>query len=237
MRRREADRTRARDVDRRAGGDPSGVGAVVAGGEDVRQHRQIEDLLHRGVLVRELEEVPVGVGHRHVLGLTADPAAHVDVAVRRAGTVGVDVEADAGIPGLAHPAPPAGDVEWDRAQVALLDELHPRAGLDHLAGDLVAEDEPLRCGRASSDHVLVRTADVGRDAFQDRRVGELATHIGGVDPRPVSELEAREIDVVDLHLPRAHVGNASVVSHLSPLSSAGYGWLHPEAIPDQLGYT
>src|SRR6185437_12409908 len=114
-------------------------------------------------------------------------------------------------------------VEWDRAQVPLLDELHPRTDVDHLTGDLVTEDESLRRRRATADHVLVRATDVGGDALENRRVGELATHVGGVDARPVLELEPWEVDVVDLHLPRAHVGNASVIRHLTPLSSAELG--------------
>src|SRR6185312_5817718 len=93
------------------------------------------------------------------------------------------------------------------------------ADVDHLAGDLVTEDETLRRRRAPADHMLVRAADVGGDAPEDRRVWELAAHVGWVDARPILELKAREVDVLDLDLPRAHVGNASVVRHLSPLSS------------------
>src|SRR5206468_10688385 len=107
-------------------------GAVEPGREDVRQHGQVEDLLHRLVLVGELEQVPVGVRHEHVLGLAADPAAHVDVAVRRARAVRVDVQADAGVARLAHAAPAAGDVEGNGYEVAVLDELHAGTGLDDL---------------------------------------------------------------------------------------------------------
>ena len=132
-----------------------------AGREDVREHRQVEDLLHRLVLVRELEKVPVGVGNHHVLGLPTDPAAHVHIAVCGARPVGIDVQADAGVALLAVPTAPAGDVERHRAEVALLDELDARTGLDHLPGDLVTEDQPGRGGGASTDHVLIGTADVG----------------------------------------------------------------------------
>ena len=57
----EADRARAGDVDGRAGPDAGGDAAVVAGREDVGQHRQVEDLLHRLVAVGELQQVPVRV--------------------------------------------------------------------------------------------------------------------------------------------------------------------------------
>ena len=213
MRRREADRARAGDVHRRSGRHACRHAAVVAGREDVRQHRQVEDLLHRLVLVGELQEVPVGVRDQHVLGLAADPAAHVDVAVRRAGPVGVDVLADARVALLAVAAAAAGDVEGHRAQVALVDVLDVRAGLDHLSGDLVTEDQPRGRRRAAPDHVLVRPADVRRDDLEDGGVRQLAPDVGRVHPRPVLELEGREVDVLDLHRSRAHVGNASVVSH------------------------
>src|SRR6185312_7447838 len=101
------------------------------------------------------------------------------------------------------------------------------ANVDHLAGDLVTEDETLRRRRAPADHVLVRAADIGGDAPEDRRVWELAAHVGCVDARPILELKAREVDVLDLDLPRAHVGNASVVRHLSPLSSVR--WVDPRS--------
>ena len=94
--------------------------------------------------VGEPQQVPVGVGDHDVLGLAADPAAHVDVAVGGARPGRVDVEADAGLALLAVAAATAGDVERHRDDVADLDELDVRAGLDHLAGDLVAEDQPVR---------------------------------------------------------------------------------------------
>ena len=131
----------ARDVDRRAGTYPSRVRAVEAGREDVRQHRQVEDFLHRLLFVGELEQVPVGVRDHHVLGLATDPAAHVDIAVCRAGAVRVDVEADTGFTLLAVATASTGDVEGHRDEVSLLDELDVAAELDHLAGNLVAEDQ------------------------------------------------------------------------------------------------
>jgi glycerol kinase len=107
----EPDRPSAGDVYRRPRPHARGVGAVEARREDVREHGEVEDLLHRPVLVRELQEVPVGVWDQHVLGLAADPSAHVDVPVGRARSIGIDVLADARVALLAIAAAPAGDVE------------------------------------------------------------------------------------------------------------------------------
>jgi hypothetical protein len=203
---READRTGTGDVDGRAGLDARRHGAVEAGREDVGQHRQVEDLLHRLVAVRELQQVPVGVRDRDVVRLPADPAAHVDVAVRSAGTRGVDVEADPGLALLAVPAAAARDVEGHRAQVPDLDELDVGADLGHLAEDLVPEHEVLRRGRATADHVLVAAADVGRDDLEDDAVVELAADVRRVDARAVLQLELGVVDVLDLDLARADVG-------------------------------
>src|SRR5690606_15903137 len=180
--------------------------------------------------VGELQQVPVGIGHQDVLSLAADPAAHVDIAVGAARTVRVDVEADAGLALLAVAAPAAGDVERHRAEVTLLDELHAGPDLDHLTGDLVAEDEILRRRCPASDHVLVRTADVGGHHLEDGPVGHLASHVVWVHTRAVLELELWVGDVLDLSLARAEVGHAAVARHGDSLSrshaatrSSGHG--------------
>ena len=139
------------DVDRGADAHAGRDGAVEAGGEDVGEHRQVQDLLQRLVAVGELQQVPVRVRHQHVLGLAADPAAHVDVAVGAAGAVGVDVQADAGLALLAVAAAAAGDVEGHGDDVADLDEFDVGPDLDDLAGDLVPEHQVRRarwCVRA-----------------------------------------------------------------------------------------
>ena len=213
----EADRARAGDVDGAPGLHARGHAAVVAGREDVRQHRQVEDLLHRLRLVGELEAVEVRVRDHHVLGLAADPAAHVDVAVRRAGPLGVHGEADAGVLLLAVATAPAGDVERHGHEVALVEELDVAALLDHLAGDLVPEDQPLGRGRAAADHVLVRAADVRRDDPEDHSVVALAADVLLRHTGAFLDGEAREVDGLDLDLPGAHVGNPSVVRHVPAL--------------------
>lgn len=83
-----------------------------AGGQDIREQREIPDLRHRLILVRELQEVPVGVGDHEVLSLPALPATKVE-AVCPAINLRIDVHADVGVPLLAVAAAPAGDVERD----------------------------------------------------------------------------------------------------------------------------
>ena len=184
-----------------------------AGREDVRQHRQVEHLLHRLFAVRELEQVPIGVGDHHVLSLASDPTAHVHVTVGRAGPVGIGVQANAGVALLAVGAPSACDVERHRAEVSLLDELDIWPGLDHLAGDLVAEDQSGGRRRTTSDHVLIRTADVRRNDPQDRSMTGLASDVVRMNAGSVLELELREVDVMNLDLARLDVGDAPVIGH------------------------
>ncbi len=151
---------------------PGRAAAVVAGREDVREHREVEDLLQGLVAVRELQELEVGVGHEHVLRLAAFPAAHVHVPVGGSGSCGVDVQADVGLALVAHATPPAGDVERHGADVALLDEHARRAPrFDDLADDLVPEGLARGGGGAASDHVLVAAADVRGDDLEDDAVG------------------------------------------------------------------
>jgi hypothetical protein len=186
---------------------------VEAGREDVGEHGQVEDLLHRLFLVGELEQVPVGVGNQDVLGLTAHPAAHVDVAVRRTGPVRIDVLTDAGLALLAVATPAARDVERHGYEVAGPDELDVRAGLDDLTGDLVTKDEAHRRGGTAADHVLVAAADVRCDGLDDGAVRDLPAHIGRVDPRSVLQFEFWVIGAVDLDLAWTHVGDGFVAGH------------------------
>ena len=116
---------------------------------------EILDLGHRPVLVGELQQIEVRVGDHHVLGLSADPAAHVHVPICGAGPGSVDVQADAGVPFLAIPAAPAGDVEGHRDEVSLANVQHVAAGLNDFAGDFVAQHQPRRRRRAPAHHVLV----------------------------------------------------------------------------------
>ena len=74
-----------RDINGRPDPDTGTHGAMEAGGQDIGQHRQVADLRHGLVAIREFQQVEVGVGDGHVSCLPADPAAHVDITVGTAG--------------------------------------------------------------------------------------------------------------------------------------------------------
>ena len=93
----EADRTGSGDVNRRTWLHARIQGAVEPGRQDVSQHRQISDLRHCLGLVREFEQVEVGIGGVDVAGLAADPAAHVNIAVGTSRATGIDRWAHPGI--------------------------------------------------------------------------------------------------------------------------------------------
>ena len=90
----------------------------------------------------KLQQVEVGVGDHDVIGLSAHPSSHVDIAVRRPRAGRVHVQADAGLALLAVAAAAAGDVEGHRNEVAHFHELDVAPGLDDLTGYFVPEDEP-----------------------------------------------------------------------------------------------
>src|SRR5688500_16527879 len=203
-------RPRARYVDRRSLGHARRVGAVLAGGEDIREHGEVQDLLHGLLFVREFQEVEVREGDHDVHGLPADPAAHVHVAVGRARPRRVDVQADARLALLAVPTASAGDVERYRAEVADVYELYVVALLDDLAGDLVPERLPDRGRRPSADHVLIRAADVGRDNLEYYSVRSLLGHPHRARDL-FRDLELRVLDVLYRYLAGSFVDHYPVV--------------------------
>jgi hypothetical protein len=140
---------------------------VESGWQDIGQAGQIPDFFHRVRLIRKFQQVEIRVGHHHVVGLPADPSAHIDISIGAAGAVGIDVKADAGVALSTGTAAAACDVERDRYQVADLEILDVAAFLDHLAGDLVSEHHAGRRCRAPPDHVLVGTADIRRYDLED----------------------------------------------------------------------
>src|SRR5581483_2126764 len=159
-----------RDVDRGTRPDARLHATVEPRREDVGEQGEVLDLLHRLFLVGEFDQVEIGVGDHDVFRLSADPSAHVHIAVGRARTGGIHGQADARFAFAAIAAAPAGDVERDGDQVADVQHLHVAALLDDFAGDLVSEDQSLRRRRPAANHVLVRTADVRRNHFQDDAV-------------------------------------------------------------------
>ena len=94
----QTDGARAPNGDALAGADVGKLRAVIAGGEYVRQKREIR--LER-IPGRERQAVEVRVRHLEILGLTAAPWPHCDVSIRAAGESGVDRDAEARKPPLA----------------------------------------------------------------------------------------------------------------------------------------
>src|SRR5215211_1674288 len=217
----QTDRAGACNVDRRSLRHARRDAAVVAGREDIAEHSEVQDLLHRLILVRERQEVEVRKGYHHVSGLPTGPAAHVDVAVRRAGSFWVDVQTDPGLALLAVTAAAAGDFERDRAEIALLYKLDVVAELDHLAGNLVAQCLPLRRRRPAPDHMLVGTADVGRDDPQDHAVWSRGAPVPHVVRYVLRDLELRVADVLYRDLVWSLVNYASIIRHrVAPLTKS-----------------
>ena len=131
-------RTGSGNIDGRAWADARGDRAVISGRENIGKQGQIQDLRHRLILIRELQQVEIRVRHHDVLGLAADPSAHIDVAVGRARPSWIHGQADAGLPLPAIPAASAGDVERYRHQVADTQHLDVIAFFDDLSRDFVS---------------------------------------------------------------------------------------------------
>ena len=175
---------------------------MVAGGQDVGQAGQVADFFHGAVAVREFQQVEVGVRHHHKLGLAANPAAHVDIAVGTASAGGIDAQAHAGVLLLAGAAAATGHVERHRHDVALFEGFHITAHFQHLAGDFVAQHQTGQRGGPAAHHVLVGTADVGGQHPQNHAV--LCRLAQRVD-------EFGERDGLHLDLAVAYVYDTSVV--------------------------
>ncbi len=150
---------------------------MVARGQDVREEGEVMDALHRLVLVGELQQLEVSVGDHVILGLPAWPAAQVE-AVGSAREVRVGVHANVGVPLLAVAAAAAGDVKWNRDEIADLNKLHVPAHLDDLTSNLMTQRHPLWSGEAAPVDVLVATADVrGHHLENDTVLALLATRV------------------------------------------------------------
>src|SRR5271165_5315258 len=148
-------------------------GAVKAGRQDVGKHCQIPDLLHGLRLVREFDEIEVGVRDHDVFGLSADPPTHVDIAGGSAGPALVDVEANAGLLVATGPAASTSHIERHRDKIAYAQILDIGTSLDDFAGDLVAEHQSGRGCCPPTDHMLIGATDIGSDDFEDYAVIDL----------------------------------------------------------------
>jgi len=201
---READRPCAGDVDRRSDADLGGDGSVESRRQNIGKAGQITDLFYRLRLVRKLQQVEIGVGHHHVVGLPADPSAHIDISIGASGAVGVDVKADAGVTLSTGPTAAACDVERDRHQIADLEILDVMAFLDDFARDFVSEHHTGRRRRAAPDHVLVGAADIRRyDLENDAVIDRLSCWIA----------ERRKVDVLNFDAARFEVNHPTIRRH------------------------
>ena len=150
------------NVDNGARTDPRFYCAVVTGRENVGQQRQVFDLRHCLFLVRKLHQVEIGIRNKDVLRLSADPAAHVHIAIGCAGTRRVHRQTDTSRAFAAVAAAAASDVEWHAHQIADVHRLDVIALLDDFACDLVTQNQSPWSRSPAADHVLIGTANVGR---------------------------------------------------------------------------
>ena len=135
--RHEPDRAGAEDGDPVAGADARQLGAVVAGGEDVREHGEVELVLVAGRQPGSSSRRRAPAGTRPARRGTA-PSSRSRTRRRRCPRSGC-AEAEAPVAGLAVAAGAAGDVEGHRDAVADLDALDRRADL--------LDDRPCSRGR------------------------------------------------------------------------------------------
>jgi hypothetical protein len=115
----------------------------------------------------ELDEIEVGIRNHDEFRLTADPAAHIDVAVSSARPSRIYGETDPRLAFAAIATAAAGDVERHGADVTDIQKLNVTTLLDNLAGDFMTQHQTGRRRSASADHVLIRSANVRRNDLQD----------------------------------------------------------------------
>jgi len=165
------------------------------------------------LLVRKLEQVEIRVGHHHIVGLPADPSAHIDISIGASGAIGVDVKADASVALSASSAAAACDVERDRHEIADLKILDVPTFLDHFAGNLMSEHHAGRRSRAAPDHVLIGAADIRGDDLENDAV------IDGLSRRIA---EGWKVDLLNFDVAGFEVNHAAVGigGHLNLL------WVH-----------
>jgi len=160
----------------------------------------------------KLEQVEVGIVNHDVEGLAAYPAAHVDVAVGAPRATRVDRQAHARVCFPAGAAPSTGDVERHRNEISQIEHLDIGALLDHLARDLVPEHHAGRGSRATADHVLVGSADIGGNHLKDHAMLDLAAH-------RILEFGVR--DFLNLDFSGLDIDDAAISTHDKPLLQGG----------------
>ena len=191
------------DVHRRSRSDSRLDAPVEASWQDVREEGEVFDLRHCLVFVGELQQLEVGIGDHHVIGLPALPVAQIE-AVGPARDLGIGGHADLGVLLPAVAAAPASHVERDRDQVALLDEDHVSAHFDHLAGILVPQHHPFRSRESTPIDVLVTTTYICSNKLEDHAVIALvATRVD----------ELRIVEVPNLDLPGPGIDHSTISCH------------------------
>ncbi len=154
-------RTRSGNVDDRADFDTCGLCAVIPGRQNVGEHGEIFDLRHCLIFVGKFKQVEIGVWHKNILCLSANPSAHVNVAIGSARLLRVHIETDAGVPLTAGTTASAGNIKGHRNEIAEIDKLNVFALFNDFAGDFVAQNKAFGCSSAAPHHVLVGAADIG----------------------------------------------------------------------------
>src|SRR5437773_10734795 len=128
------------------------------GGHDIGKQRQIADLFHSASFFRQPQQVEISVRDHDVLGLPADPSAHIDVAVSRARPSRIYVQTNAGFSIFAIPAAAARDVEWNRDEVADLAVFHVASTFSDFACTLLPQAQAFRRASAVANQALIAAA-------------------------------------------------------------------------------
>jgi hypothetical protein len=108
------------------------------------------------------------------------------------------------VPLSAIAAAPTGNVEWDRNEVALLNELYIPTHLDDFAGVFVAENHPYWSRKATPIDVLVTTADIGNNKLDNDAVVAL--------PATRSN-KLWIVQILDLQFARSHICYCAITCH------------------------
>jgi len=106
----------------------------------------------------------------------------------------------------------AGNIERNGDDITDFQHLNVVTLLDNLARDLMTKDQTLRSGRTAAHHVLVGTANIRRDNFQDDAMrGVFAAERVGLALR---HAQLRVFDRLDLDFTRFDVSNSTIGSHV-----------------------
>jgi hypothetical protein len=116
--------------------------------------------------------------------LAADPAAHIDVPVSGTGPGWIHIQADSCPAFFTVPAASARNIERYGNEVTLFYELDITAGFNHLAGNLVAQNQAGGRSGTAPDHMLIAAANIGRDNLKNYAVFAF----------PISQRKLREIN-------------------------------------------